>query len=568
MNTKILLTAVNAKYIHSNLAVYSLRAYAKEYEASIEMAEYTINNRIGDILSDIYRRKPSVLCFSCYIWNISCVLEVAAEFHKLCPKVPIWVGGPEVSYEVERFLKTNPFITGVMMGEGEKIFKNLCQYYIDHKGSLHDIRGIAFWSGEKNSYPIEIHEWEEVMNMDDIPFCYENLTDLSNRIIYYESSRGCPFSCSYCLSSVEKRLRFRSMELVERELQFFLAHKVPQVKFVDRTFNCEKIHAMAVWRYIKEHDNGVTNFHFEIAADLLTEEETALIAGMRPGLIQLEIGVQTTNPDTIGEIHRQMNLDRVKQIVKKIQRQGNIHQHLDLIAGLPKEDYETFRHSFDEIYALKPEQLQLGFLKLLKGSYMYEHANEYELAATTQPPYEVLKTKWLSYDDILNIKLVEEMLEVYYNSAQFSMSIRLLEQEFDSAYEMFERLGHYYEDNGYLKMSHSRIRRCEILLDFIETLRVPDMELYRQAAVYDIYSRENAKSRPKWAHDMAEWKPVTRYFCRNGKLSHVERFDYCFHGNEIGKKCNTYYMLFDYEHRDVRNHQAKTEILDMRGAEL
>lgn len=572
MNTKILLTAVNAKYIHSNLAVYSLRAYAKEYKALIELAEYTINNRTEDILSDIYRRKPSVLCFSCYIWNISYVLEAASEFHKLCPEVPIWVGGPEVSYEVEDFLRKHPFITGVMMGEGEKVFKNICAYYVDHKGSLHEMKGIAFCNKteqEKAQYgDIEIHDWEDVMDMNEIPFCYEESIDFSNRIIYYESSRGCPFSCSYCLSSVEKKLRFRRLELVEKELQFFLDKKVLQVKFVDRTFNCEKKHAMAVWRYIKEHDNGITNFHFEIAADLLTEDETALIADMRPGLIQLEIGVQTTNPATIGEIHRHMDLDEVKRIVKRVQKPGNVHQHLDLIAGLPLEDYKTFRHSFDEIYALKPEQLQLGFLKVLKGSYMYEHAAEYELVVKTHPPYEVLKTKWLSYEDILNIKLAEEMLEVYYNSAQFLMSILLLEREFDSAYEMFEQLGHYYENNGYLKMSHSRMRRCEILLAFIEELGVTDMELYRQAAVYDIYSRENAKSRPKWAYDVTEWKTLTRHFIRSGKQFHVERFDYCFYGNEIGRKCDTYYILFDYEDRDVRNHQAKTEILDVRGVEV
>lgn len=572
MRENILLAAVNAKYIHSNLAVYSLRSYAAEYRDRIGLAEYTINNRMEQILQDIYKRRPKVLCFSCYIWNISMVCRVAEEFHKLCPQVPIWMGGPEVSYEVEAFMGTHPYVTGVMMGEGERIFRNLCAYYLEGKGSLEQLRGIALRREES----CDIHEPEAVLDMDELPFCYEDVEDFSNRIIYYETSRGCPFRCSYCLSSVEKQLRFRSLELVRRELQFFLDHRVPQVKFVDRTFNCNREHAMEIWRYIKEHDNGTTNFHFEIAADLMTEDEISLIRNMRPGLIQLEIGVQTTNPQTIDEIHRRMDLAEVKRVVKCVQQPGNIHQHLDLIAGLPYEDYATFTASFDEIYALHPEQLQLGFLKVLKGSYMYDHAEDYGIVYQSEPPYEVLCTRWLAYEDICNIKLAEEMLELYYNSAQFPMSIRLLEQSFSSPYRMFEDLGHFYEERGYLAMNHSRNRRAEILLEF--ALQLAEPEAFRQAVVYDIYSRENAKSRPAWAADMSEWRDVTRTHCRKGKLSHVERFTYWFLPDETeagsgdaeyvrrqwGRKCEPYYVLFNYEKRDVRNHQALCTRLDSK----
>ena len=557
----ILLTAVNAKYIHSNLAVYSLRAYTEEFSGQIGLAEFTINQKTEYILQEIYKRKPDVLCFSCYIWNVSLVEEVAEEFHKLRPDVPIWAGGPEVSYEVFDFLEHHPYITGVMIGEGEKIFSNLCRHYLEGKEApgLAEIPGIAY----RTSSGIMENEPEAVLDMSTIPFAYRDMEDFKHKIIYYETSRGCPFRCSYCLSSVEKKLRFRDMELVKRELEFFIEQEVPQVKFVDRTFNCDSGHAMEIWRFIREKDRGITNFHFEVAADLMTEEELDFISTLRPGLIQLEIGVQTTNPATIEEIHRRMDLDRVKQVVRRIQSGKNVHQHLDLIAGLPFEDYKTFGRSFDEIYALKPEQLQLGFLKVLKGSYMYEHQAEYEVVHTSRPPYEVLKTKWLTYEEVQKIKQVEEMLEVYYNSGQYQRSIRLLEESFDSAFDMFGKLGAYYERQGYFFLNHTRNRRMEILLEFAKELLEPEsmgaearikMERMWEAAVFDIYARENAKTRPVFAPDVQEWKLLTRRYCKKGKLSHLERFWY----EETGEKRHKpYYLLFDYEDRSPLDHQAK-----------
>lgn len=572
---KIFLTAINAKYIHSNLAVYSLRAYAKDYQDQIVIGEYTINNRVDYILEQIYKAKPDVLCFSCYIWNMDYVEELITEYHKLCPEVPIWVGGPEVSYEVETFFAEHPQVTGVMIGEGERTFEQLCRYYVNHAGSLEEIRGIAFRdqdSGKTIFTPVQ-----EPMNMSDIPFCYDHIENFENRIIYYESSRGCPFNCSYCLSSIDKKLRFRDIELVKKELAFFIEKKVPQVKFVDRTFNCRHDHAMEIWRFVKEHDNGITNFHFEISADLLNEEELALIHDMRPGLIQLEIGVQSTNETTIREIHRTMKLELLKDIVRKIQGGENIHEHLDLIAGLPYEDYATFAKSFDEIYALKPNQLQLGFLKVLKGSYMYEHAAEYEIVYHEKTPYEVMKTKWLSFDDVLKIKQVEEMLEVYYNSGQFEITMKVMEPLFESAFAMFQEFGAFYEEKGYFGMSHSRIRRAEILLEFMREQKSGDavLQMLEESLTFDLYYRENCKSRPFWAPSPAEFKEQTRYYCKNGVKSHVEPFHYRFPEkrkkalNEIPTRLKQpVYMLFDYENRDPLDHQAHvTEVTAVSMAE-
>jgi radical SAM superfamily enzyme YgiQ (UPF0313 family) len=572
---KIFLTAINAKYIHSNLAVYSLRTYAKVFQEQIEIGEYTINNRVDYILEQIYKAKPDVLCFSCYIWNIGYVEDLITEYHKLCPEVPIWVGGPEVSYEVETFLEEHPQVTGVMIGEGERTFQQLCEYYVNQNGTLKELNGIAY----KDSVSGEVifTQPQEPMNMSDIPFCYDHIENFENRIIYYESSRGCPFNCSYCLSSIDKKLRFRDTELVKKELAFFIEKKVPQVKFVDRTFNCKHDHAMEIWRFVKEHDKGITNFHFEISADLLNEEELALIHDMRPGLIQLEIGVQSTNEPTIREIHRTMKLELLKDIVRKIQSGGNIHEHLDLIAGLPYEDYAAFTKSFDEIYELKPNQLQLGFLKVLKGSYMYGHAAEYEIVYHEKTPYEVMKTKWLSFDDVLKIKQVEEMLEVYYNSGQFEITMKVLEPLFDSAFMMFQELGAFYEAKGYFGMSHSRIRRAEILLEFMRERKSSGavMQMLEESLTFDLYYRENCKSRPSWAPSPAEFKEQTRYYCKNGAKSHLEPFHYRFPEKskkalqEVPKRLEKpVYMLFDYENRDPLDHQAcVTEVLVAGAAE-
>ena len=543
---KILLAACNAKYIHSNPAVYDLRAFASEYKEHILLGEYTINQTKDEILKEIYRSGAEVVCFSCYIWNISFVRELIFDLKKILPGTAFWVGGPEVSFDAENFLKEMPQVTGVMVGEGEETFLELARYYIEKKGTLADIRGIAF----RENGEIFHNGWREVMDLSRVPFAYEQTEDFANRIIYYESSRGCPFSCSYCLSSIDKKLRFRNLELVKKELQFFLDKKVPQVKFVDRTFNCKHDHAMEIWKYILEHDNGVTNFHFEISADLLREEEMELMSRMRPGLIQLEIGVQSTNPDTIRAIHRNMDLKKLEASVARVKSFGNIHQHLDLIAGLPCEDYESFRRSFEQVYRMKPDQLQLGFLKVLKGSSMYHEAQKYEILYKEKEPYEVLSTAWLSYEDILKLKMVESMVGVYYNSGQFRKTLSWIETFYQEMFSFYESLGAYYEEKGYEEISHSRLRRYEILLEFLKEKTQLPVNTASQHMVYDLYLREKLKKRPVFAMDQKPYEASVRNYRKANKIpktAHIEVFG---DGSAV---------LFDYEARDPLTNNARAE---------
>lgn len=576
----ILLTAINAKYIHSNLAVYSLRAYAagkcERYKEEIGIAEYTINQPLDQILMDLYKRKPEVLCFSCYLWNIEYVEQLVAELGKIMPQTDIWLGGPEVSYHASHMLEQFPQVYGIMRGEGEETFLELTEFYHNNSGKsleqcekvqrLKEIVGITFRDGE------EIIETADrsVMDLSKVPFVYEDLDVFKNKIIYYESSRGCPFSCSYCLSSIDKCLRFRDLELVKKELQFFIDHEIPQVKFVDRTFNCKHSHSMEIWSYIKEHDKGKTNFHFEVAADLLNEEELNLISTMRPGLIQLEIGVQSTNEQTIKEIHRTMKFSQVTEVVNRVHAAKNIHQHLDLIAGLPFEDYNSFHKSFCDVYALKPEQLQLGFLKVLKGSYMEEKTKDYELLYQNRPPYEVLSTKWLPYSDVIRLKGLEEMVEVYYNSRQFEYTMELLEQVFGDAFVMFEEMSNYYEEHGYYGVNHNRVARYEILYAFIKEVALVQYETllteeqFRQTLVMDLYLRENMKNRPAFAGDSLVSKEVERTFYDTEAEEHqylkgYEKYD----KRQLRKMTHLenldgHLILFDYQNRNPLTNQATT----------
>lgn len=576
----ILLTAINAKYIHSNLAVYSLRAYAagkcEKYKEEIGIAEYTINQPLDQILMDLYKRKPEVLCFSCYLWNIEYVEQLVAELGKIMPQTDIWLGGPEVSYHASHMLEQFPQVYGIMRGEGEETFLELAEFYYNNSGKsleqcekvqrLKGIVGITFRDGE------EIIETADrsVMDLSKVPFVYEDLDVFKNKIIYYESSRGCPFSCSYCLSSIDKCLRFRDLELVKKELQFFIDHEIPQVKFVDRTFNCKHSHSMEIWSYIKEHDKGKTNFHFEVAADLLNEEELNLISTMRPGLIQLEIGVQSTNEQTIKEIHRTMKFSQVTEVVNRVHAAKNIHQHLDLIAGLPFEDYNSFHKSFCDVYALRPEQLQLGFLKVLKGSYMEEKTKDYELLYQNRPPYEVLSTKWLPYSDVIRLKGLEEMVEVYYNSRQFEHTMELLEQVFGDAFAMFEEMSNYYEEHGYYGVNHNRVARYEILYAFIKEVALVQYETllteeqFRQTLVMDLYLRENMKNRPAFAGDSLVSKEVERTFYDTEAEEHqylkgYEKYD----KRQLRKMTHLenidgHLILFDYQNRNPLTNQATT----------
>lgn len=575
---KVLLTAVNAKYIHSNLAIYSMKAYAEQKGcpgAEIQLAEYTINQQQDGSLRGIYEKKPDLLCFSCYIWNISFVRELIRDVKKILPKTRIWVGGPEVSYDAEDFLKEMPQVTGVICGEGEETFAEVVRTYAQWEkqeqepGKLADVPGIVYRDGEKLVFTGN----RDILNMDELVFPYENLSLFEHKIIYYESSRGCPFSCSYCLSSIDKKLRFRSVFLVKKELQFFLDHQVPQVKFVDRTFNCKKEHAMEIWKYIKEHDNSITNFHFEIAADLLTEEEIGLIAAMRPGLIQLEIGVQSTNERTLQEIRRKTSFQEICKKVRAVAEGENVHQHLDLIAGLPYEDYKSFQKSFCDVYALRPQQLQLGFLKVLKGAYMEEMADAYGCVYKSKEPYEVLKTKWLTYGEISRLKGIEEMTEVYYNSGQFFYTLEALVKEFPDAFTMYEELADFYKRKGYFAVSHARISRYEILREFLQEKGIQYLEFYDQLMVLDLYARENLKTRPSWAMDLKPYKrQIQAFYAKEEeqpeilkdyqgyqarqmeKMTHLEVFTYNVLEGKPEKGC--YPVVFDYKKRNPLTYQG------------
>ena len=585
---KVLLAAINAKYIHSNLGIYSLKTYGekmlKEWglaeQAEISLAEYTINHQMEQILQDIYKRKPDVIGFSCYIWNISYVKVILADIKKVLPDVKIWAGGPEVSYHGEAFLKEEPAVDLVMMGEGEITFAHFLKALLEGE-DLKQVPGLMVRNADGTFTDTG---FRQVMDMSQIPFPYAfmDMKELEHRIIYYESSRGCPFSCAYCLSSIDKKLRFRSLDLVLPELEWFLQAKVPQVKFVDRTFNCKKSHAMAIWQYIRDHDNGVTNFHFEIAADLLDKDELDLLSTMRPGLVQLEIGVQSTNEKTLETIRRKTDIEEIRQITATINSWHNIHQHLDLIAGLPWEDLESFKKSFNDVYEMEPEQLQLGFLKVLKGSYMEELIPDCDLLYSAAPPYEVLCTKWLSYGDVLELKDIEEMTEVHYNSRQFTCTLKELEKEFDTPYEMFSFMAGYYNKNHLFGISHSRIARYEILWKIIqerlekngkcetqamaENVNISEkLELYCDLLMTDLYLRENVKSRPTFARDLSSSKDFVREFFQKEEktpehLSGYEGYD----SRQMAKMAHLEplrdgtYLLFDYKKRDPLSYNART----------
>ena len=650
---RFLLCGINAKYIHSNLAIFSLKAYADRKKipgAEIILKEYTINNYVEDILQDLYEEKADVVIFSCYIWNISFVRELAAELKKVSPDVKIWAGGPEVSYAANKFLMENPAFDLIMQGEGEEVFSELIRLTVEEKCRIKDVykqseskkvlseivekrysierkqavkeekdiedkhfagednvyptnyidmsklqklQGIAVWdfSGEAalgnaesnigNKTKIINTGFATLMNMDTIPFVYEDFHLFEHKILYYETSRGCPFCCSYCLSSVDKTVRFRSLPIVKKELDAFLEAKVPQVKFVDRTFNCNRQRAIDIWSYLVEHDNGITNFHFEISSDLLGEEELELFAKMRPGLIQLEIGVQSTNGETVDAIHRHMDLDKLFHYVDRVHELGNIHQHLDLIAGLPYENYERFGCSFDDLYAHEPDQLQLGFLKVLKGTMMEEEVKKYSILYRNQPPYEVLGTKWLSYDEIILLKGVEELVELYYNSGQYTLTLKYAVPFFESPFRFYEMFSAWYRGKGYHKLNHNRLEKYNILREFLrEHIDENERDTLDEIMLYDMYLRENVKGRPAWAKDTAqykkEWKALYREqgeklfpedvqagiydSKRAANQSHIEVFEINIkkfeQSGQVEKK--QVFCLFDYSRRNPLNRAART----------
>lgn len=578
---KILLVSVDAKFIHTNLAVHSLKSYSNKYKEYIEIAQYSINHTKEEILRGIYLQKADIVAFSCYIWNIDIISNIIESLRKIQPQVKIWFGGPEVSYNAKDCLFKYKELDGIVIGEGEQTFYELIEYYIGIGKGLEDIQGIAYKDRAKlktlaninmdKDDDIAITPPRGFISMDDIPFAYTDIEDQKNKIIYYESSRGCPYSCSYCLSSAHKGVRFRSISLVKEDLSILLDYKVAQVKFVDRTFNCNKEHAMEIWRFIKEHDNGITNFHFEITADLLSEEELSILASLRPGLVQLEIGVQTTNQATMEAIRRKVDFKKLSLNVKRIKNANNIHQHLDLIAGLPMEDYDSFEKSFQDVYRLKPDQLQLGFLKVLKGSIIEEECKEYGIVYNNEPPYEVLYTKYLSFDDIIELKGICDMVEVYYNSGQFAHSIEFLEHYFDSPMKLYASLYHYYVEKGLYTLAHSRIMRYEILIKYFKETIIDDniekTKVFEEILLFDLCLREALRNRPNYVSEPIPYKEY-RLICDKYRINrakiHLEKFSYdvkesARQGQAVKNEC---IILFDYDNRDPITNSASIQIIN------
>ena len=560
---KFLLVAINSKYIHSNLAVRCLKKAATPYEELVSVVEYSINNRTEDILKGIYLEKPDVLGFSCYIWNIEVVKELIFEINKLMPQLPIWLGGPEVSYNPMDYIENYPII-GVMCGEGELVFNRLLTEYVQGDvEAISKIPGIVMNSKEgviSNPCPPPI-----ALNA---PLPYDD-AELNNKIIYYESQRGCPFSCSYCLSSVDKRMRFRDLELVKEDILTFINHNVRLVKFIDRTFNAKKDHAYEILRFIKENDNGITSFHFEIAADILDEEGLTILNSLRPGLVQLEIGVQSTNPKTIKAINRSMNLEKLAKNVARLKQGENIHIHLDLIAGLPYEDLESFKKSFNDIYAMQPEQLQLGFLKLLHGSCMRDEASKYGIIACEKPPYEVLVTNFLSYEDILALKTVENVVEMFYNSGMFTASIKFLEGYAKNPFELYFKLGKMFDETYPMGSLPDKNGKYRLLYDYAKSfLSEQELDAFSELLKYDMLLRDNLKSPPEFIKMDNALNITASRALRDKKLTkaeHVEVFtvdvlDYLKNGEIMHGEFPIY---FNYLNRDVLTGNAKKQQIEM-----
>ena len=491
----IVLCAINAKYIHTNLAVHSIRAYAAKRGVRLDILEFTINDTFENIYARLLTEHADVLAFSCYVWNIEFVKEIIREYGKVSPETEIWVGGPEVSYETERFLEENPTVYAAVIGEGEETFCQVARYY-DRQMLLDDIDGIMYRRPDGSFVRTGMRK---PLDMDELVFPYADLAPFENKIIYYESSRGCPFECTYCMSSIDGNPRFRSLKYVFAELDYFLRNRVKQVKFVDRTFNCNRKYSYAIWSFIKEHDNGVTNFHFEIAADILNDEEIELLSSMRPGLVRLEVGVQTTNFEVIRETHRTMSVGRLEDAVQRLRKAGNVELHLDLIAGLPYENAVSFEKSFNEIYALKPHELQLGFLKVLKGTYMYANREEYSLTFRDRAPYEVLETRWMSAGDILRLKLLCRVLDMYYNSGQFKRTLEILENSFESPYDMYMRLAAQLGEHDMLGRSLSRREKYDVIFELASGVDPENVQRYKEALTADWTEREPIRRHPCWA---------------------------------------------------------------------
>lgn len=488
---KILLTAINSKFIHSNLAVRYLKAFAEDMDYISKIREFSINDRDEKVLEEIIKEKPDIVAFSTYIWNIEMVKRLSNLIKIVNSNIKILYGGPEVSYDSSNILNE---LNGdyLIEGEGEKTYREFVEYTLGER-DIKSIRGLYYKEGNK----VIGNGNRPLMNMNEIVFPYKMDENLDNKIVYYEASRGCPFNCKYCLSSTIHGVRFLDIERVKKELQFFIDKKVKLVKFVDRTFNCNFKFSTAIWEFLINAETN-TQFHFEISADILKPQELELLRRASKDRFQFEVGVQTTNDEVLNRINRFVNFSDIKEKVVELLEIKNIKQHLDLIAGLPGEDIVSFKKSFNDVYSIEPEEIQLGFLKLLRGSSMREEAEEYGMRYSPYPPYEIIATNDISYDELLTLKKVESMVDKYYNSQKFKNIIKMLVKCFDTPYDFYLALGNYFDSRGYFDRNIGNSEYYKVFLDFNNKVTKLDNEILRDIIKYDYLMFNKRRGMPEF----------------------------------------------------------------------
>ncbi|MBC8631398.1 B12-binding domain-containing radical SAM protein [[Eubacterium] tenue] len=527
---KILLTTLNSKFIHTNLAIRYLKQMVKDIEdINVDIREYTINNELDFILKDIYTNNYNVILFSTYIWNVNDIVKLCNNLKKVKPNIKIALGGPEVTYDSEEAMKKYDFIDYILYGEGELIFRDFTKYLMGDM-KIEDVDGIVY---RNNDFIITNKPMKLLENLDLIPSPYEELDkkEYENRIVYYETSRGCPFNCQYCLSSAIEGLRYFSIDRVKKDLKKLIDARVSQIKFIDRTFNANKKFAMEIMKFLMENDNGYTTYHFEVTAHLLTDDMLEFLKDCKEGLFQFEIGVQSTNEKVLDAVGRRDDFKKLSYVVQKIASFRNIHQHLDLIAGLPYEDYSSFENSFNDVFNLGIEHLQLGFLKMIKGTGIRNQADEHEFRYKDYPPYEVLYNKYISYNEILKLKDIEEILEIYFNSKNFVLSMRYIIHNHykESPFKFFEDFATYFNDNGYFNASQGKNQLYKILVDFYTDKINIETELFKEIVKYDYISLGKTSNVPAFMDkvEVDDFKNRCHLFLQNegNILKYIPRFE-------------------------------------------
>lgn len=545
---KIVLTAINSQYVHLNVAVRYLKKYVeKNSDIKLDIYETNINNQLMNIIKDLFEKQPDTIIFSTYIWNKEYVFSITKELKKILPDVKIALGGPEVSYEWDKIMAENQEIDYIFTGEGEKVLLNF------FTKDISEVKGVVYREGERLKYngiePL-------IENLDIIPFPYddEELQDRT-KIFYYESSRGCPFNCSYCMSSIDKSVRYYSIDRTKEDLKRFIDSPIKLLKFVDRTFNLSKEKYMAIWRFLLENYREGITFHFEINANIFDDETLDFLETVPKGYFQFEIGVQTIDAQAMKSIGRINKLEKLEHNIRRISR--NIHLHLDLIAGLPYETYDKFRESFDYVHRLKPEMIQLGFLKLLKGTKMYDEREKYGYKYFSKPPYEVFSNEFISFAEMVKLKNLEKVLDFYYNSEKFPESVQwIIENHYESAFSFYEDVAEYFDKRGYLKVSHKESTLFTLLYEFYLDKGLKDREIFVEYLKYDYLMLGKTGFYPEWFKSEKDGELYDELIrernyksIREGhKNSELERFSY----NIFTKEFEDIYVFFDYRDRSSK----------------